>query len=256
MGRLLRRGASIEQLFLERANGEAMETQRFAWHGVILPCLLLFSYPAKATDVCNVAFPGENTQQLLSRLPDALSACHGAATAVLFVGMNDAVNDKRLLRPDQTYANVSAMLKELTTRHVAVIVLTLHTPDINRLLQRHSASDYGKTSPNQRIDDTNQEIRNAATEAGARIADFHAVIERAGGATQEISTDGVHFNRVGYRLLAETVMASLPPSARTQKILCFGDSLTYGIGVRAAGSAKDNPDTYPQQLKRILANHL
>jgi lysophospholipase L1-like esterase len=233
-----------------------METSHFVWHIVILLCVSLFPCRAIATDVCNAGFPGENTQQFLSRLPDALIACRGAETAVLFVGMNDAVNDKRLLRPDQTYVNLSAMLKDLRARHIAAIVVTLHTPDISRLLQRHSASDYGKTPPARRIDDANREIRKAAAKAGARIADFHAVIERAGGASQEISTDGVHFNRAGYRLLAKTVISSLCASARTQKILCFGDSLTYGVGVRVAESGEDNPDTYPEQLRDLLASHL
>jgi lysophospholipase L1-like esterase len=80
------------------------------------------------------------------------------------------------------------------------------------------------------------------------------VFNHVGGATPALSPDGVHFNEAGYRLLADAVRASLPShlSAATT-VLCIGDSLTFGIGVRPVGASERANEnylypTYPAQL--------
>jgi acyl-CoA thioesterase-1 len=79
------------------------------------------------------------------------------------------------------------------------------------------------------------------------------VLQKAGGANSELSTDGVHLTAKGYGLLATAVRSQLPknlPGSAT--ILCFGDSLTYGIGVRPANSLSETAETYPAQLRALL----
>lgn len=205
-----------------------------------------------AARVCNAGFPGENSVQVLQRLPEALAACPHPAFVVLFVGMNDAVNDKRFLQPEQTLAAVTQILKSISAVGGRGLVVTVHMPDEVRLLQRHSPATYGDRSPAQRIQDTNHALRKAALGQGAKVIDFNDVLARAGGATTALSTDGVHLTVRGYQLLANAVASALPKVASGTTILCLGDSLTYGTGVRAMDAPDAGSDSYPQQLERLL----
>ena len=79
-----------------------------------------------AADVCNAGFPGENSAQVLQRLPKALSDCKAPVAVVLFVGMNVAVNEKRFLAPDQTAEAVAQMLQLIAIAHARSLVVTVH----------------------------------------------------------------------------------------------------------------------------------
>ena len=171
---------------------------------------------------------------------------------VLFVGMNDAVNEKRFLSPNETGQNVTRMLQAALSAHAIPLLVTVHDPDVARLMQRHSPQTYGDRPPDARIADLNRALLRAVARTHTQVVDFHEVLKHAGGANLALSTDGVHLTRAGYRLLAQAVAVKLPSSARTGKILCVGDSLTYGTGVRAAGAPDADSDSYPQQLKALL----
>jgi acyl-CoA thioesterase-1 len=162
------------------------------------------------------------------------------------------VNEKRFLTPDQTAEAVGQMLRLIRAAHAKALVVTVHYPDEVRLMQRHSPESFGGVTPAERINATNHALRKAAEEGGASIVDFNAALTKAGGASASLSTDGVHLTRVGYSLLAKTVAAALPQEAAHGKTLCLGDSLTYGIGVRATDAVDAGSDSYPQQLKGIL----
>ncbi len=77
--------------------------------------------------------------------------------------------------------------------------------------------------------------------------------ERLGEQNVELSTDGVHLTAKGYGILASAVRAQLPKHLRADAtILCFGDSLTYGIGVRPPNSLLETGNSYPEQLRALL----
>lgn len=63
----------------------------------------------------------------------------------------------------------------------------------------------------------------------------------------------MHLTAKGYALLARTVRSSLPKHVtQDASVLCIGDSLTYGIGVRPAGGTTESDQTYPAVLQRFL----
>jgi acyl-CoA thioesterase-1 len=172
---------------------------------------------------------------------------------VLFVGMNDAVNDKKFLPPATTAEHVASMIQRSKAAGASVVLVTVHEPDTVRLLQRHKAEVYGSVPPAERIRSLDRMLEKTAKENHASIADFHAALITVGGATEEWSTDGVHLTAKGYELLAESVRSALPRHlADDVSILCIGDSLTYGIGVRPAGGTIESDQTYPAVLERLL----
>ena len=65
------------------------------------------------------------------------------------------------------------------------------------------------------------------------------------------TTDGVHYTAAGYALLAEAVTGALAGKIKPgQRIVCFGDSLTFGAGAKGAGTIEG--DTYPAKLATFL----
>jgi lysophospholipase L1-like esterase len=212
--------------------------------------------PATAARVCNAGFPGENSAQLLARWADALQACPHPAAVVIFAGMNDAVNPPRMLPSADTQANLAALAAKARQAGAIALLVTVHQPDLGRLLKRHRLAEYGSRAPEQRIEDVNAAIREAAHESGAVLVDFRARLARVGGANVALSTDGVHLTAKGYGLLAEAVASRLPPEARRSTILCLGDSLTYGVGVREKGAPDAGSASYPQQLQQMLMARL
>ncbi|HEY2040467.1 MAG TPA: SGNH/GDSL hydrolase family protein [Edaphobacter sp.] len=214
---------------------------------------LLFSAPLLAqVRVISDGFPGENTAELDARLDGALNQ-FTPDYVVLFAGTNDALNEKKFLPVDETGRHLEAMTQRIRKRGAQVILVAIHDPDLSRLMARHKPEAYGDVPPLKRVDLVNDQIRKVAGLEHAHLAPFATVLSKAGGANAELSTDGVHLTAKGYGLLASTVRAQLPehlPANAT--ILCFGDSLTYGIGVRPPNSTSESGNTYPAQLRALL----
>jgi acyl-CoA thioesterase-1 len=205
--------------------------------------------------VINDGFPGENTTELDVRIGDALQQFH-PQYVVIFAGANDALNDKKLLPIGLTTRNLDAMIRTVQTIGAHAILVQVHTPDMPRLMSRHKIEDYRGIGPLERLAMVNKSIADTARKDHAALVPFNEVLRKAGGANKDMSIDGVHLTAKGYGLLAHAVRDQLPaqlPANTT--ILCFGDSVTYGIGVRPAYNAAETPETYPAQLRTLLQNH-
>jgi lysophospholipase L1-like esterase len=216
----------------------------------IVFALLLIGVAANA-QVINLGFPGANTAELEAGFSSVL-ALH-PRIIVIMAGANDALNPAKLLPPDVSRKYLQAMATRTHAAGAQVMLVTLHDPDLTRLLSRHAPTEYGDRPPEQRVFELNRVLREVARQNGILLVDFHAVLHANGGATIALSTDGLHLTRKGYALLASAVRAQLPQHVlASDTIVCFGDSLTYGIGVRAPGGAPETDGTYPAQLHALL----
>lgn len=221
---------------------------------VLLLCILVFSLVARSAsaEVIGLGFPGENTAELDARF-DRVLALH-PAWIVIFAGGNDALNPAKFLAPQETRKNLLDMILRSRQAGARVVLVTMHQPDLARLLKRHAVADYGSKSPTERVRELDDMITALALQNKIPLADFRTTLLAHGGPNPSLSTDGVHLTRAGYGLLAATVRAKLPRHVpRSEPVVCFGDSLTYGIGVRAPGDATESNDTYPAQLRALLA---
>ncbi len=213
---------------------------------------LLCAVAVDAQTVINSGVPGQNTAEIADRVASVLKATR-PGIVILFAGMNDAVNDKKFLLPEQSRAFVETIVSNAQQVGASVVLVTVHDPDIVRLMARHKPEVYGSRSPQQRIAAMNAVLSSVAQEHHLALVDFHAVLEHVGGADATYSTDGVHLTSAGYALLAASIVRVLPATAKDHPIVCLGDSLTYGIGVRAVDDANEGEQTYPAQLRRLLA---
>jgi len=68
------------------------------------------------------------------------------------------------------------------------------------------------------------------------------------------SKDGVHPTSGGYDVIAGAVYQGMKTAGWQDAgaVVCFGDSITYGAGMKGAGTAAVDAETYPAKLARLL----
>ena len=233
------------------------------WLFVITECVFLAAGVASVSAqsgnvrVVNAGVPGENSTELGARFAASLAQWR-PRFVVLYTGMNDAANEKKFVPSEIFRANLTAMLDASRDAHISAVLVTIHHVDEVRVLKRHPPGSYGDRSPNRRIDELNGVLTTLARERGLALADFNQVLQQAGGADERLSTDGVHLTSTAYGLLASAVRASLPGNLQPDTtVLCLGDSLTFGIGVRPTDAGDKGADgvrypTYTVQLENQL----
>jgi lysophospholipase L1-like esterase len=218
---------------------------------LLLSAVLQVAPAAAAPKVINFGYPGFNTAELDAKLDQALQIAK-PKYVILMAGANDALNDKKFLLAEQTHLHLQAMVRRAQASGATVILVTTHDPDLKRLLQRHRPEDYGASSPLDRLAIVNSIVVEVGAQQKVAVVDFHRTLAKEGGANTDLSSDGVHLTAKGYGMLARAVRAKLPEEIPAQDtVLCFGDSLTYGYGVRESNS-EETPLTYPSQLRQLL----
>lgn len=100
-----------------------------------MTCLLALTtaFSLAQVKVVNEGVPGENSVEVDARL-DRVLAQVKPQYVVIFVGMNDAVNDHKFLQPHETELHVSVMVKRSRAAGAQVILVSVHEPDVVRLL--------------------------------------------------------------------------------------------------------------------------
>lgn len=212
--------------------------------------------------VINAGHGGDNTRNLLARVDrDVISA--KPSLVILLVGGNDFLNSKNAVPEAQYRSNLLELVTRIKAGGAAVVQLTMSPACDDYLIARHSREYYGSRGPSGAIRRLNEIITEVARETETPLIDLHAAVEAVGGASEKKeslirnransnSEDGIHLTPEGYRLMAKTIFQFLKEHGlnRQAKIVCFGDSLTYGAAMQGAGTAEG--DTYPAQLQRLL----
>lgn len=194
--------------------------------------------------VVNAGIPGQNSSDGRARFErDVLEA--RPSVLLLYFGGNDALNPGAFVPLEHYAANMAWMLDQALAHDIVPVVATVLHVDTSRLRAQHQTS--GSEAPNDLIDRYNQALRRVAQERQVAVADFVRVLDAAGGPTLTMSTDGLHLTAAGNRLLAQTFFQAMPTEI-PRRVVCLGDSLTYGVPLRTA--AQDSDETYPAQLER------
>ena len=210
--------------------------------------------------VFNAGIGGHNTRQGLERI-DTLLLQYKPTILVIGYGANDSVNSKALVPELEFKDNLARMITLARKNGVRTIVLNACNPCIDSCVNaRHQYID--DLQPSERIRNYNQFIAETAAAQQVIFNDFHAAVMRKGGASENPqslirnaanskSNDGLHLTPDGARFLAETVADALDGKVRKDdRILCLGDSITYGASLVGAGPVPGQ--TYPAWLKTLL----
>jgi len=228
--------------------------------------LLLFSafsllgLAAAPVTVFNGGVGGHNSRQGDARL-NALLQQIQPQVLVIGYGANDALNSGNLVSPEEFQSNLANMIAAARKLGVKVIMLNTVNPAIwSYLSERHRYSDG--VTPEQRVKNYNKLIRETAVRHQVLLNDFYQAVEQHGGATEAASSlvrnqansrakDGLHLTSAGARLLGELVAEQLKGKVNPgDRVLCLGDSITWGAGLSGAGTVTG--ETYPAWLQTRL----
>ena len=211
--------------------------------------------------VLNAGRGGHNSRDLLQRLDrDVLARCPDLV--IIMVGTNDVLNHANAVPLDQYRANLLKLVRTIRAAKSRVMLLTIPPCHEPYLLKRHPAEFYQPDGPVGRIRKANATIRNVAKGTTTPLVDVFGLFEGKGhvGTAPESwlrnpansrAEDGVHPTAEGYTAIAEAVAGAIRKHRLPHKrVVCFGDSITYGAGVKGAGTATGH--TYPACLARLL----
>ena len=233
--------------------------RRFLFAMLFVPVLL-----AAQVQVFNCGIGGHNSRNGIKRLDDLLKQ-YTPTVLVIGYGANDAVNSRAIVPLPEFKKNLTDMIAVARSRNVRIIVLNSCNPCVDRYLSsRHKYPD--QLAPSERIIQYNKAAKEAAAECKVIFNDFHAEVMARGGATEKVgslirnvanskSPDGLHLTSEGAKVLAETVLKALGNKITAKdRILCLGDSITYGATLIGAGTVTGQ--TYPAWLKTELNYNL
>ncbi len=211
--------------------------------------------------VVNAGRGGDTTRDLLRRLDRDVLARRPTLVA-LMVGTNDMLNHAKAVPLDEYRGNVAELVKKIRGSGARVLLFTLPPFCEEYLLERHPRSAYGPQGPAGALAAANQFLREFSRREGLPLVDVNLAFSRLSAVNEEGgdlirgpansgARDGVHPTPEGYRLIAAMAIQAIRDNGLpVERVVCFGDSITYGAGVKGQGTATG--ETYPGRLARLL----
>jgi len=164
--------------------------------------------------VINEGIGGERTDQALVRL-DALIAAHRPTHVLVMEGTNDAYVDPGRTDPrvsrDAYAANLGRIVEKLRAAGVVPILMT------EPAWGQNAAPDGSGSHPDIRLGDYMEACREVAARLDVPLVDHHAAWRAAAAAGQDLgewTTDQCHPNPAGHRVIADTILETLPDLGR------------------------------------------
>ena len=219
---------------------------------------------ATSARVVNLGKGGLSSWEILNKkLPEALIL--KPQTTVLLAGTNDMINSGKLASYKSYEDNLQQIITRLKDAGSQVILVTIPPCSERLLFKRHRQEAFGRETPSERIIKANQIVRKLAENNQCRLVDFYQIVRQRGDVDGKASLirnpangggeDGVHPGAEGYKILAGAIFAIIKDeNLPAGKIVCLGDSITCGAGVKGEGTAAG--ETYPGKLAELLSESL
>ena len=212
--------------------------------------------------VYNAGWPGDTTVELLERF-DRDVAARLPDLVCLLVGSNDMLYPGHMLDLATFRANLEVLLDRIAETGAKTIMFTAPRFLQSLLIENFPDTIKHPLSTLERLERLNDTIREIAAMRGNVLVDLYKLIDPVDESANSLilnvansgRRDGMHFTAVGCAVTAEAVYkicAKRYPQAHS--IVCFGDSLTYGVYMKGKGTADPDADTYPGQLYKLLVN--
>ncbi|MFM7315628.1 MAG: SGNH/GDSL hydrolase family protein [bacterium] len=172
----------------------------------------------RPVEVVNVGIGGERTDQALMRLETDVIAKKPDIVTVMY-GANDSYVDPGKTGPRLTEMqfreNLVKMIERLQEKKIRVILMT--EPRWGVAAKSNGLGEH----PNLRMEPFLQAIRDVAEMKAMPLVDHYRIwteFEKSGKSIGEITTDQLHPNPAGHRLLAESIWPVLSKLMESQKI--------------------------------------
>ena len=228
--------------------------------------LFLFLTMNLEAQVINSGIGGNNTVNLLARLEQDVLV-HHPDLVILMVGTNDMLNSKKMISYPEYTQNLKSIVSQIMAKGAKVLLMCPPPVDSIYLFQRHDRSLFQEV-PNEKMDSVSQIVQQIAKSSGSDCLNLFQKFNELNlpRHNQDLffrnemnsgKPDGVHPTPLGYRFIAESVFQFLKSTdllKKDVKIVCFGDSITYGSGANGGGTVAG--ETYPAVLSSLIINYL
>lgn len=216
------------------------------------------------SQVLSSGYPGANSRNLLGHINKDISE-KKPEMMIILVGTNDSLNSRNPVTLTEYGNNLKKIIKKLKDKNIDIILMTIPPCYPPYLLKYHRASFFKLASPIDKIKAFNKVIKKVAKAEKVLMVDIYSIFDSKGNVGSEKSSwicnklnshreDGVHPTPEGYKNIAKLLFETIKKHKLKPKvILCFGDSITYGVYVEGAGKASGQ--TYPGQLFKLLKNY-
>ena len=215
-------------------------------------------HSASLPEVWNAGFPGDTTVELLRRFERDV-ASKQPDLVILWAGVNDMLYPGHTVPEAVFQRNYRFLVSRCTAIGASVLAGTLPPQIEPYLIEQFPGVAEFPDSPGERIARGNALLE----ELDLPTADFGAVVrsrpvaETADSFLRNESNsrmrDGLHLTAAGCEAIARCALDAIEryhlPSSR---VVCFGDSLTYGVYLRGRGTARTGAETYPAKLLELL----
>lgn len=232
-------------------------------------CLIFFMIACHANgqyavDVLNKGAPGNSSSDLLHRVEEDVLSEH-PDVCVILVGTNDLLNTSKMVALSNYIHNIRSLADRTIRAGIKTILVSPPPVDTVYLFQRHDQFRYSQP-PNQLLKMANDSLAMICELENIPFIDLYKDLRNKNTPQHKKDMiiqnewnmqvpDGVHFTAQGNELLATLVMnylVELKYLCSSVRIVCFGDSLTYGVRMNGAGTTTG--DTYPAYLKNQIIN--
>ena len=224
----------------------------------ILFILLFIGILGASAQVINAGVGGNTTVNLLGRLEkDVLS--EKPDLVILMVGTNDMLNSKKMISYKTYRKNLEKLVKSIKKNGSDVLLMSSPRVDSVYLYERHTKQAFSET-PNQKLKKASVIVSKIAAKNQLHFLDVHQAFGDLNlprhnedlfirNPKNSNARDGVHPTALGYHFIGELVFQYLQKNDlldTNNKIICFGDSITNGSGV------KDKAHAYPGVLQGLI----
>ncbi|MEQ9220055.1 MAG: GDSL-type esterase/lipase family protein [Cyclobacteriaceae bacterium] len=215
----------------------------------------LMSIADSSAQVINAGVGGNTTIDLLERI-DTDVLREKPDLVILMVGTNDMLNSKKMITYDEYRQNLERIMVALKQNGLAVLMMSSPPVDSAYLFQRHDRNLFTE-APNEKISTIGKIAEALASQHDAYFLDLYSCFVELGlpkynhdlfikNPKNSGKADGVHPTALGYHFIATNIFEFLKGKQLLdtyKKIVCFGDSITYG-----GGSDQSYPEFLAKQL--------
>lgn len=235
----------------------------FGWRIFTVLLLGLNVLMADVPVIINAGQGGNNTHNLLQRLEKDALACQ-PDLVIIGVGTNDALNPKNSLPLAEFEKNCTTLIQRIRAAGAEPVFLTAPPCSDLMIQERYQVKFIPPGFFSQKVEAYNAALAKICTKEGVMLVDVQALFLAKGNIGDGKSSwlqnrenggrlDGVHPTAEGYRAMAELIAVELVKKGWQSRspIVCLGDSITFGQGVKGAGTIEG--ESYPACLGGLLS---